>query len=205
MVSNFFRPQSQCQTIAAHWTPLDPQFGRLSVIVWYSRLTNCIMNRFTFLWKKSDCHVKFRINVVDAVTIFKLVCGLEAVNLTPSLITKLNARQFKGFRNISNIDATFINRNNTNASILKEASSMNNPTNMPGKNIRPFGEYVQLKREALLKHTVRAHIDDPLQESMLRYSTPLLLEPVIKRVGRPRISWANSVYPRICFKKACVM
>ena len=35
---------------------------------------------------------------------------------------------------------------------------------------------------------------------MLQYLSSLPLEPVIKRVGRPKISWANSVYVRIWIK-----
>ena len=127
----------------------------------------------------------------------KLVYGLEAVNLTPSLVTKLNAIQFKGLRKILGMDHTFINRSNTNTKLLQTANSFKNPNQIPNKDIHPFGEYIQIKQEALLKHTVRAPNDDPLRESMLRCNSPLPLEPIIRRVGRPKVAWAQSVYERI--------
>ena len=136
----------------------------------------------------------------DAVIRSKLVYGLEAVNLTPSLVTKLNAIQFKGLRKILGMDHTFINRSNTNTKLLQNANSFKNPNQIPNKDIRPFGEYIQSRQEALLEHTVRAPNDDPLRESMLRYNSPMPLEPIIRRVGRPKVAWAQSVYERIWVK-----
>ena len=51
-----------------------------------------------------------------------------------------------------------------------------------------------------MKHVVRAPNDDPLREALLRYNSPLPLEPVLRRVGRPRTSWAENVYERIWIK-----
>ena len=59
---------------------------------------------------------------------------------------------------------------------------------------------MQAKQEALLKHTVRAPSDDPLREAMLRYRSPMPLEPIVWRVGRPKICWALNVYETIWVK-----
>ena len=167
-----------------------------------TRMGSCFatLNRLHFFWKKSSCLVRFKLNVFDAVIRSKLVYGLEAVNLTPSLVTELNAFQFKGLRWILTIDHTYVNRDNTTVKILQAANDARNPQKLPNKNIRPFGEYVQCKQESFLKHTVRAPNDDPLREALLRYNSPVPLEPVNRRVGRPKTSWAENVYERIWVK-----
>ena len=127
-----------------------------------ARLGACfaVLNKLHHFWKHSNCPSRFKLNVFHAVIRSKLVYSLEAVQLTPALLGKLNALQFKGLRKILNIEHTYINRANTNVSILQTASSHKNPSGKPNKNIRPFSEYVQDKQESLLKHTVRIDRQD---------------------------------------------
>ena len=70
-----------------------------------------------------------------------------------------------------NMDPTCINRTSNS----ERGKQYQDSSEVAGGNIRPFGEYVQFKQEAVFKHTAKAHINDPLRESTLRYNTPLLL------------------------------
>ena len=113
---------------------------------------------------------------------------------------KNDSIQFKGVRKIISLEHTFINRSNTNVSILRKANDIKNPTNIVNKNIRPFSQYVQSSQEALLKHTVRASNDDPLREVMLVPSSPQPSITKNRSIGRPKTLWAHDVYKRIWTK-----
>ena len=167
-----------------------------------TRLGACLalLNKLNFFWKKSNCPPRFKLNVFDAVIRSKLVYSLESVNLTPALVSKLNAVQYRGLRKILGIEHTYINRSNTNVRIIQQANQILNPHNKPNRSIRLFGDYVHTRQEALLKHTVRASGLDPLREAMLRYNSPTPLQPATRRVGRPKTLWAHAVYERIWTK-----
>ena len=166
------------------------------------RLGACfaLLNKLDFFWRKSNCSTKFKLNVFDAVIRSKLVYGLEAVQLTPSLMKKLDAIQFKGLRKILNIKHSFLNRANTNVSILQRANQHKNPNCLPNKNIRTFSQYVNEKQEALLKHTVRTLSNDPMREAMLVHNSPLPRVTDKRRVGRPKNLWAHECYKRVWMK-----
>ena len=153
-----------------------------------------LLNKLNHFWSKSNCPTKFKLDVFDAVIRSKLVYGLEAVHLSTNLMQTLNIFQLKGIRKILHMTTTFVNRNNTNAKVFEKANQFKNPHSQPGKNIRPFSVYIEQKQEALLKHLVRADSSDPLRMSTLRHNSPLPCPVINRRVGRPRDTWANSIY-----------
>ena len=48
-----------------------------------------------------------------------------------------------------------------------------------------------------MKHIVRSDAEDPLRQATLRYGSAYPLEPVLRRSGRPKTSWAHAVYERL--------
>ena len=167
-----------------------------------TRIGTCmaVLNRLNFFWKKSNCPCKFKLQVFDAVIRSKLVYSLDAVSLTPGLYTKLNSIQFKGLRKILKLDHTFVNRTNTNAKIRQDANAVMNPQGKPNKNIVSFSEYEQKRQETWLKHLVRAPNDDPLRKCTLKDHDDLPLTPHLRRVGRPKVTWAERIYRRMWTK-----
>merc|ERR1711966_187028 len=123
-------------------------------------------------WNHSNCPTKFELGVFDAVIRAKLVYGLEAVQLPNHLINRLNTFQLKGLREILNMQTTFANRSNTNAKVFQTANRCKNPNNLPGKNVKSFGDYLADKRANLLKHIVRAPSEDPLRQATLEPGAP---------------------------------
>ena len=77
-----------------------------------SRIASCIplMKPLDTFWKKTKCDIKWKINVFNAVTLTKLIYGLETVQGTESPFNKLNVFQMKGLRNIFGIPPTHIDR-----------------------------------------------------------------------------------------------
>eukprot|EP00973_Karenia_brevis_P043452 6022129-Karenia_brevis.AAC.1 len=73
-------------------------------------------------WKKSNCPIKFRLEVYVAFVRSKIVYSLESTALNDSARKKLNAFQIKGIRRIMGIPPTHIDRTKTNAYVLREAN-----------------------------------------------------------------------------------
>ena len=133
----------------------------------------------------------------DAVIRSKLVYGLESLELTAGNMSHLNAFQLKGLRKILKLKTTYIVRANTNKSVFEKASSIVNPKHVPGKDVRPFSEYIHTQQGKLLAHIVRAPIDDPLHQSTLTAGTHYPYEYDKRRVGRPRNNWTHQTYVRM--------
>ena len=84
----------------------------------------------------------------------------------------------------------------TRKNVLQKANVYKIPQNRPNKNIRTFEEYVNEEQTNLLKH-VQESPNSPLRETMLKYKSPLPVEPHIRRVARPKVSWVHIEYERI--------
>eukprot|EP00973_Karenia_brevis_P080527 11171863-Karenia_brevis.AAC.1 len=79
-------------------------------------------NRLEDFWKKSNCPMKFRLEVYVAIIRSKILYALESTALNQSARKKLNASQMKGIRRILGIPPTSIDRTKTNAYVLREAN-----------------------------------------------------------------------------------
>ena len=73
-------------------------------------------------WKHSDCSIKQKLVVYDAIIRTKLIYGFESVQVNDTLKSKLDAFQLKGLRQILKIQTTYVNRANTNDVVYTKAS-----------------------------------------------------------------------------------
>lgn len=86
-----------------------------------TRKTMEIWKAFGEYWKHSDCTIRNKFNVLNALVRYKLLYGIESAQLTGAQMQKLKTVQLKGLRQILNIKTTFIDRANTNAKVIHEA------------------------------------------------------------------------------------
>lgn len=104
-----------------------------------------------------SCPVKFKLQVIDAVIRSKVLYGMDTAQINETEATKLETSQLKVLRNILNMKTTFINRNNTNETVYREANSKIaeiSPTNP--KDIIPFKLAYQKQKTAKTdKYTYR--------------------------------------------------
>ena len=77
-----------------------------------NRLGDCVATcrRMKLFWNKANTSVKWKIQVFNAIVRSKLLYGLEAIQLTQTEISKLNAFQNRSLRRILKIPPTFIDR-----------------------------------------------------------------------------------------------
>ena len=164
-----------------------------------NKISGCFatLNKLNFFWSKSNCPTKFKINVYDAVIRAKLVYGLDVVCLPKYLQQQLNTFQLKGLRKILGMNTTYIDRSNTNKKVFENANTLMNTNNHGTRQIQSFSQYLDKKQETLLKHIVRLPNDDPLRQASLESNTPNPKQPLLRRVGRPRQHWADSVYQKM--------
>ena len=92
-----------------------------------------------------------------------------------------------------NMKTTFVDRNNSNAKVFQVANAIKNPENVPFKNVKPFSQYIRQKQQACIKHTIRAPLTDPLRQCTFEPDTSVPINIRNKRVGRPRVKWAEDV------------
>ena len=81
-----------------------------------------VLKSLDLFWKHANCSEKWKILVYNSVVISKLTYGLETLQFSDALATKLNSFQQKGLRKILGIPPTFIDRSNTNEKVFEEAN-----------------------------------------------------------------------------------
>ena len=149
--------------------------------------------RLDTFWKHSDCSVKVKLGVYDAVVRAKLIYGLESVQLNQSLKQKIDTFQLKGLRQILKMQTTYINRENTNDLVFQranEAMQMERGRTQRGDNkIIRISDYYEERRRKLIIELINASPDNPIAEICIDKLTLQLKSYANRRVGRPRLNW----------------
>jgi hypothetical protein len=142
-------------------------------------------------WKASGASKKWKLIIYDAIIRSKLLYGLETIHLTQAMSRKLDAFQMRGLRRILQRNSTFIDRRNTNKSLLEEASSIAYPSRCDRRKIIPFSEYHMNRRVKLLGHILRSNGNDPMRQISFLPDSAHRVEYGTKRVGKPRQNWLH--------------
>lgn len=139
-------------------------------------------------WKSAACSVKWKLIIYDAVIRSKLVYGLCTTALTQAQIKRVDAFQMRGIRQILKKKThTFVNRANTNAALLEEASRRRFPESE--EKIKTFSEHYIKQGQALFGHVLRCSEEDPLRQVTFEPNSARPMLPEKYRVGRPRLHW----------------
>ena len=131
----------------------------------------------------------------------KLLYGLETVHLTDAMAKKLNVFQLKGLRQILNMKTTFVNRANSNARVLEEASKHAYPHPQDKRQVRLFSEQHKERKASLLGHVARAATEDPLRQVTFQAESCSRVEYGKKRIGKPRQNWIHQTKKHIFLTK----
>ena len=101
-----------------------------------------VLHALRNFWNSPNCPTNFKLLVHDAVIRSKLVYGLDSIELTQSVLSRLNALQLKGIRRILQMKTIFVERRNTNELVFERADKIKNPRKIPGKDIKTYSEYI---------------------------------------------------------------
>ena len=72
--------------------------------------------------KNTNCSGRWKLVVYNSMIRFKLLYGMDTVELTNSLLSRLESFQLRGLRKILGMNSTFIDRRNTNAEVCRRAN-----------------------------------------------------------------------------------
>ena len=79
---------------------INKNAGRLSEL--NNRINKALVtcNKLKDCWSKTNCSYKWKLQVYNAIIVSQLTYGLSTVQLTPSMLNRLDAFQMRGFRYI---------------------------------------------------------------------------------------------------------
>ena len=142
--------------------------------------------------------------VYNAIIVAQLTYGLSTVQLTPSMLAKLDAFQMRGLRYILKIEHSYYSRV-TNEQVYEKVNiALNRGTNLDIiweefiaagdyselKEVAKLSDFVMKQQNKILGHIIRATHNDlmgrPAMERHLSQN-----EQLYKRVGAPRMKWVG--------------
>ena len=81
-----------------------------------------ILKKLHRFMRHSNCKIRFKLNVVQAVLFSKILFGLESAELPMTSLKALDVFHLKCLHKLLKLNTTFVNRNNTNAEVLRKAN-----------------------------------------------------------------------------------
>ena len=171
-----------------------------------NRITKALLtcNRLKVFWSKTSCTHKWKLQVHNAVIISQLTYGLSTVQMTPAMISRLDAFQMRGLRYILQIERSYYSHVSNQEIYDKINIILNKDTDINItwqdfivnqrfdnlKKIIKLSDYVMGQQGKLLGHVIRADKNDPMRMPTIndRLETPGVHW---KRVGRPRLGWVK--------------
>ena len=174
-------------------------------------MTMPVLKKLDIFWNKTKCCKAWKIQVLNAVIVSKLIYGLETIEPTAGVSNMLDTFQLKGLRKILEMKTTFIDRANTNQKVYQCAQNLLNTKNLTKKahnqkpeswlarQVRPLTMVLEEKKLNMLGHVIRRDFSHPLQQvtfdtaANTRYGRPLAIKEQWgkRRQGRPRLHWTH--------------
>ena len=144
----------------------------------------------------------------NTVVISRLMCGIESLEFTESLKTRLNAFQMRGLRRILKIDHSYwshvanqeiIGKANvvadTKENITDNWQQILRNKGDKEKKIKLISEVIEERQTKLLGHAMRREDDDPLKQVCFDEEGHQHIYEK-RRIGRPRIHWVRETMKR---------
>ena len=155
------------------------------------RIGTCmtILNKLHLFWRHSDCSVRLKLQVYDAIVRAKLMYGLESVVFNETHVRKLDTFHLKGLRKIFKLPTSYINWEVTNAFVYAEANRA--IARDGGKQIQTMSEFHKQRRKVMLAKLISLAGREPSARVTLQDDIIAPHDYGKKRVGRPRVNWVQ--------------
>jgi len=152
-------------------------------------------------WKATNASKKWKLIIYDAVVRSKLLYGLETLHLTEAMARKIDVFHMKGLRQILGMQTTYVNRANSNARVLEEATKAAYPKPDDNRKVQLFSIQHKERKAKLLGHIARADCSDPLRQLTFQAGTCCRVEYGKKRIGKPRQNWIHQTKKYVYVEK----
>ena len=124
------------------------------------------LKRLDMFWRHSNCTVRKKLIVADAVIRSKVLHGMDSAQLNEPELKRLDIFQLKIFRNILKLKTTYIDRNNTNKEVLRKTQEQIE-REKPGKRIKIFREFYANSKQKRMTRAIR-RTDSEIQNITFR-------------------------------------
>ena len=118
-----------------------------------------ILKRLHRFMRHSNCKLRFKLTVIQAVLFSKILFGLESAELPNTALKALDVFHLKCLRKILKLNTTFVNRNNTNVEVLRKANQ-HLPAN---KQIKLLSQVYLDRKQAFFAKVTLAPLQDPVR------------------------------------------
>ena len=154
------------------------------------RLSVCmgVWKKLGLFFKSSDCSVRLKLQVFNAILRSKLMYGLESAQLTESSRQRLGTFQLKGLRQILKITTTYVDRQHSNTYVYTRANEQLQAQRHEDRIERLSEYYTRMKLKSFAA-ILASRDDDPVKTVLLNPTTLKQHDVGTLRVGRPKKSW----------------
>ena len=146
------------------------------------------LKRMHSFWRHSNCNLRFKITVIQAVLFAKVLFGLESAELTAGALKALDVFHLKCLRKVLNMKTTYVDRANTNEEVFRNAHAQMKE----GEVIKPLSKIYLERKQLFYCKVATAHEEDPIKTITFQQNTLTPRIHVPRRVGRPKTKWASS-------------
>ena len=158
------------------------------------RQSMAVWRRMHKYWTLGRCSKKTKLRVWNAVICSKLTYALHTVQLNPAEMRKLDAFQRRGLRKIMKWSTTYVNRENTNEELLKEANKIIKEGTQNKKEVKEMewvSEILKKRSNTYFGHILREEENEPTRTVAFIKDMPNL--GWRRRKGRPRKNWIEEM------------
>ena len=164
------------------------------------------MQQIKTFWYKTNRTNKWKLQVYNAIIVAQLTYGLSTVQLTPSMLARLDAFQMRGLRYILKIEHSYYSRisnqevydkiniiynKGTHINISWQEFIAANHFDHP-KKLTKLSDYVMKQQNRTLGHIIRVPDENYDPMKTVAIDSNLQMPGVHwKRVGRPRYGWVK--------------
>ena len=148
------------------------------------------------VWRHSNCGIATEIHVAEAVLRAKLLYGLESAQLIPSVLKRLETFQLKVLRKILKLDTTYVNRENTNETVFRQANEKLAEEGGRKKTVTTFIEAYKRQKRKRACNIIR-NPGSPIHKVSFRGDNLGKWIHRNRRVGRPRMNWTEETVKEI--------
>lgn len=163
--------------------------------------TMATWRRMHLFFSQANCPIHWKLVVYNSMIRSKLLYGLETLELTTGLLSKLEAVQLRGLRKILHMSTTYINRANTNLEVYRRANQAIATRQGQDSSLTwSIQQCIEVKRIKLTGHLLRANNNDPMRQVSFLNDSAAPYRPNSRRPGRPRKNWMVTSL-ELCWKK----
>ena len=153
--------------------------------------TMATWKKMHLFFKDARCPIRWKLIVYDSMIPSKLLYGLETVELSPALLTKLETYQIKGLRKILHMKPPFIDRRNSNAEVYRRTrEACESRYNQASSLVWNIRQCTTEKRIKLTGHILRSGASDPMRQVSFRRNSATPYTPTCRRLDLAKTGYS---------------